>query len=147
MTEAANDETAGLVVDLRVAVGKLARRMREQTPGNDLTHSQSAVIALLDSNGPSTSTELARARGITPQSMGTIVNALLEDGYIVKTPDPRDGRKTLLSLSESTVQQVATGRLAKEDFLSNLIDTNFDDADRKQLREAITLLRRIADLP
>jgi DNA-binding MarR family transcriptional regulator len=139
------DETNQLVVDLRVAIAKLSRRLRAQTPGNDLTRSQSTVISLLDADGPATGTELARAQGITPQSMGTIVAALLDSGYITKSPDPRDGRKTVLSLSESTIDQLATGRLAKEDFLVGLIDNSFDSADRRRLADAIALLQRLAD--
>lgn len=139
------DETAALVADLRVAIAKLSRRMRAQTAGYDLTRSQTAVLSLLDSDGPATSTELARAQGITPQSMGAIVAALLESGYLTKSPDPRDGRKTVLSLSPSTVESLKTGRLAKEDFLVGLVDGNFDDADKLRLADAITVLQRLAD--
>ncbi|BDZ52177.1 hypothetical protein GCM10025867_44180 [Frondihabitans sucicola] len=143
----AHDDTAQLATDLRVAVGKVTRRLREQTPGSDLTHSQLAVVSLLESGGPATSTELAKARGMTPQSMGTIVAVLLDSGYVEKSSDPRDGRKSVLSLSDEARRQIASGRLAKEDFLAHLIETTFDAGDRRRLADAIALLRRVAEAP
>ena len=52
---------AGLAGELRISVGKLMRRMREQTHPNDLTSSQKSVLLRLDRDGPATVSALARA--------------------------------------------------------------------------------------
>ena len=139
----AQDDTSRLVVDLRVAIGKLSRRMRAQTAGYDLTRSQTAVLSLLDSDGPATSTELARAQGIRPQSMGAIVAALEALGLVVGRPDPGDGRKTLLRISDKATEMYTTGRLAKEDWLGQAIARTLTADEIEQLAESLDLLRRI----
>ena len=46
---------AGLAGELRISVGKLMRRMREQVHPNDLTSSQKSVLLRLDRDGLSRS--------------------------------------------------------------------------------------------
>ena len=119
MTEQLSDTEAAaalaLAVDLRVVLGQLVRRLREQTSAGDLTRSQTSVLARLERDGPATSTDLARAEGVRPQSMSTIVAALEDAGLISGADDPNDGRKTVLSLTDAAREQYATGRLAKQD--------------------------------
>ena len=73
------------VSDFGHAVGLLVRRVRAAAASHDLSWSESAVLARLDRDGPATTADLARAEGITPQSMGTIV-ATLEAASVVERP-------------------------------------------------------------
>jgi DNA-binding MarR family transcriptional regulator len=141
------DDPLVVAGDLRVALGRLARRLREQANGGDFTHSQSSVLVRLERDGPATMTALARVEGIRPQSMGTIVSVLEAAGLISGAPDPGDGRKTLLSLTDSAREQFATGRLAKEDWLFQAIRTRLTPAEQAQLATCVTLLQRLADAP
>ena len=88
--------TAALAAELRVLVGQLKRRLREQSSLGDLTESQIAVLRRLDSEGPATVTTLARAEGMRPQSMGANIAALEAAGLVSGAPDPNDGRQTML---------------------------------------------------
>jgi DNA-binding MarR family transcriptional regulator len=130
--------------ELRLVLATLLRRLREQTAGSDLTKSQSAVLGRLERHGPSTATALARAEGIRPQSMGAIVAALDAAGLIAGSPDPKDGRKTILALTERAREEFRTGRLAKEDWLTQSIGRTLDAAEVERLAETVELLRRIA---
>ncbi|OXH84700.1 MarR family transcriptional regulator, partial [Burkholderia multivorans] len=69
-------DPAALAGELRISVGKLMRRMREQTHANDLTSSQKSVLLRLDRDGPATVSALARAESVRPQSMRVTVAAL-----------------------------------------------------------------------
>jgi len=137
-------ETAAVAGELRLVLATLLRRLREQTAGSDLTKSQSAVLGRLERHGPSTATALARAEGIRPQSMGAIVAALDAAGLIVGSPDPKDGRKTILALTDQAREEFRTGRLAKEDWLTQSIGSTLDAAEVERLAETVELLRRIA---
>jgi DNA-binding MarR family transcriptional regulator len=130
--------------ELRVVLGQLVRRLREQADGSDLTRSQASVLGRLDRDGPATATVLARAEGLRPQSMGTIVAALAAAGLVAGSPDPKDGRKTILSLTQTAREQFRTGRLAREDWLIQAMSAALTPSELDQLSSSIDLLRRIA---
>lgn len=134
---------AAVASDLRVAVSRLLRQLRAQAEGSDLTKSQSSVLIRLEQGGSATATQLARAAGMRPQSMAKIVRALEEAGLIAGTPDPADGRKTVLNLTDAARDEFRTGRRAKEDWLTRVIEAEFTDAEIRQLADAVELLDRI----
>ncbi|MFF0497758.1 MarR family winged helix-turn-helix transcriptional regulator [Nocardia aobensis] len=134
---------AAVASDLRVAVSRLLRQLRAQVEGSDLTKSQSSVLIRLEQGGPATATQLAHAAGMRPQSMAKIVRALEDAGLIAGTPDPADGRKTVLDLTDAARDEFRTGRRAKEDWLTRVIEAEFTDAEIRQLADAIDLLDRI----
>lgn len=136
-----------LVDELRVALGQLGRRLREQAEGNDLTRSQSSVLVRLERDGPATATALARAEGIRPQSMAKIVAALTEAGYIGGSPDPKDGRKTVIDLTDSAREQFRTGRLAKQDWLTRAIGATCTAEEISQLAASTKVFQRLARSP
>jgi len=134
---------AAVASDLRVAVSRLLRQLRAQAEGSDLTKSQSSVLIRLEQGGPATATQLAHAAGMRPQSMAKIVRALEDAGLIAGTPDPADGRKTVLDLTDAARDEFRTGRRAKEDWLTRVIEAEFTAAEIRQLADAIDLLDRI----
>src|ERR1035438_2763939 len=69
----------------------------EQGGRGDLTPSQVSVLLRLEKDGAATVSGLARAEGMRPQSMSSIVASLEDAGLVSGIPDPNDGRKTLMS--------------------------------------------------
>ena len=57
------------------------------------------VFENIDPGGTRLTTLAARA-GMTHQSMGEVVDALRERGYVERRPDPSDGRARLVCLTE-----------------------------------------------
>jgi DNA-binding MarR family transcriptional regulator len=144
MTDQGTTHASVVAGELRVVLGQLVRRLREQADGSDLTRSQASVLGRLDRDGPATATVLARAEGLRPQSMGTIVAALAAAGLVAGSPDPKDGRKTILSLTQTAREQFRTGRLAREDWLIQAMSAALTPSELDQLSSSIGLLRRIA---
>ena len=144
MRDQGTTSASAIAGELRVVLGQLVRRLREQADGSDLTKSQSSVLGRLERDGPATATALARAEGLRPQSMGTIVAALEAAGLVAGSPDPKDGRKTILSLTETAREQFRTGRLAREDWLIQAMSAALTPSELDQLSSGIDLLRRIA---
>ena len=68
-----SDLAAALAGDLRSLVAQLRRRFREQAILCEFTPSQIAVLLRLEREGPATVSALARAEGMRPQSMGTLM--------------------------------------------------------------------------
>jgi DNA-binding MarR family transcriptional regulator len=137
-------ELSVLAGELRVALGQLMRRLREQVEGSDLTRSQTSVLGRLERDGSATATALARAEGIRPQSMAKIIDALVAAGLVSGSPDPTDGRKTMLSLTDAAREEFRTGRRAREDWLTHAIEATLSADEIKQLSSNTELLKRLA---
>lgn len=69
----------------------------------------SAVFAQISPDG-SRLTALAQRANMTPQAMGELVDELVDMGYIVRRPDPEDGRAKLIVLTKRGRDAVAAGR-------------------------------------
>ena len=141
-------EAAGalaLAGELRVLIGKLSRRLREQAHPGDFTWSQVAVLARLEREGPATVTTLARAEGVRPQSMGANVSVLEAAGLVSGAADPTDGRQTILSLTAAAREEIKAGRAAREDWLFRAIRTNLTSTEQEELAIGVELLKRLID--
>jgi DNA-binding MarR family transcriptional regulator len=80
-----------------------------------------------------------------PQSMGPIIAALDSAGVIQGTPDPSDGRQTLLSLTDLYREQLNARREARQDWLEGIIATRLSPEEQQVLAQANALLRRIVE--
>jgi DNA-binding MarR family transcriptional regulator len=134
-----------LATEIHAISGKLKRRLREQASTGDLTQSQLAVLGHLDRNGPTTVTALARLEGVRSQSMGATVAALETAGMVGGSPDPNDGRQTILSLTPACVALIKNGRTARTDWLLKTIETRLSAQEQQQLAAAMKLLARLVN--
>lgn len=134
-----------LASDLRVLIGKLSRRMRDEAHLGDFTWSQLKVLIRLERDGPATVSTLAEAEGMRPQSMGATIAALKAAGFVSGSPDPKDGRQTLLSLTAACRKAIKAGRAKREDWLLRTLQTRFSPAEQKTLAKSLLLLERLTD--
>ncbi len=134
-----------LAKDIRALVGKLKRRLREQAAPGDLTPSQTSVLLRLEREGSATTSSLARLEGMRPQSMGAVIAPLETAGLLSGTPDPKDGRQTILSLTDACRKWVEEGRAARQDWLTRTLQAQLSPQEQERLGEAITLLKRLID--
>lgn len=143
--ELGNLRARALASELRAVVGKLRRRLLEQAHIGDLSSSQMSVLSRLERDGPATISELARAEGMRQQSMGAIVATLQGEGYIVGAPDPEDGRRTILSLTDASLARIRASRSIREDWLYRGIQSHLSPEEQDKLAAAIGYLKRLAD--
>ena len=136
-------KTHALATDLRVLIGQLSRRLREQAHAGDFTASQKAVLLRLERDGPATISTLARLEGVRPQSMGATIATLEASGHLQGTPDPADGRQTLLSLTPVCREWIAASRAAREDWIVRSLQARFTPAEQADLVHAVDLLQRL----
>lgn len=136
---------ASLAAELRIVLGALVRRLREQADERDLTSAQKAVLLRLERDGPTTGSALARAEGMRPQSMGAIIAALETAGYVAGAPDPSDGRQTIISLTAHFHDWVGAARAARQDWLLRSLQARLTAQEQHQLSGAVDLLKRLLD--
>ena len=137
--------SATLAGDLRIALGKLKRRLREQAHPNDFTDAQKSILLRLDRDGPATVSALARAESVRPQSMRVTVAALAAMGAVGGKPDPTDGRQTLVDLTPGFQKALNANRAAKDDWLLRAVQTQLSAREQAELASAVKLLQRIAE--
>ncbi|WP_127501646.1 MarR family winged helix-turn-helix transcriptional regulator [Actinoplanes solisilvae] len=131
--------------DVRVVFSRLRRRLREVAEFGDLTPSQTSVLSRLDKVGPATMSDLAAAEQVRPQSMAATLAAIAEHGLITRRPDPADGRRQLIELSEAGRETIAVTRRSREGWLARVLTDDCTEAERRTVIEAMAVLDRLAD--
>ena len=142
---AQSEGASALAEELRIVIGSLKRRLREQPDGGDLTSAQKSVLLRLERSGPATGSALARAEGMRPQSMGAIIAALEAAGYVAGVPDPSDGRQTIISLTDRFRRWVSAARAVRQDWLLRALQARLTAQEQRQLAGAVDLLKRLLD--
>ncbi|MBV9564463.1 MAG: MarR family transcriptional regulator [Bradyrhizobium sp.] len=137
--------TSALAEDLRLLIGTLKRRLREQGQREDLAPSQVAVLLRLEKDGPATVSGLARSEGMRPQSMSAAIAALEAAGLVRGVPDPDDGRQTIMSLTDACRERLRNGRAARQDWLSRTLATKLSPREQQELAAAVRLLKRLVE--
>lgn len=132
---------------LALALKRLKARLREeaQATTSGLSLSQLSILQRLRCKGPTTASELATAEHVSQQAIAQIVAHLKSAGLIDTTPDPTDGRKTLISITDTARQLHASMVASRNAWLVRAIDVTLDYDERAALETAIDLLERLAD--
>jgi DNA-binding MarR family transcriptional regulator len=141
MTRKSIDSAAS---DFIQAIGLLVRRVRAAAAAssNELSMTESLVLGRLEKEGPATTAELARAESMRPQSMGTVVAALEEQGLIERSPHPSDGRQMILSITGKGAAVRASVRSAKLSWAMQAV-AELSKEDQETLFAAGEILRRM----
>jgi DNA-binding MarR family transcriptional regulator len=144
-TSASIVRASTLAAGIRTTYRALKIRLREQGGRMDLAPSRMAVVIRLDRDGPATVSGLARAERMRPQSMRAVVAPLQEAGLVRGAPDPSDRRQTLMFLTPKCVRWLASGRSARQDWLTTTILQKLSASEQGKLAHALELLRRLGE--
>ena len=139
------DSAAVAARDLRVVVSRLRRQLRCLAVDLDLTPSQTAVLTRLWKEGASSASALAGAERVRPQSMATIVAALEQHGLVARAPDPEDGRRQVVSLTDEGRRRAESDRQVREEWLARAIHERYSESERRTILDALSLLERLTD--
>jgi DNA-binding MarR family transcriptional regulator len=136
---------ADLAAQIRIILSKLKRRLREHGGRDDLTPSQISVLLRLEKDGAATVSGLARAEGMRPQSMSSIITSLQDAGLVVSSSDPNDGRQTLMALSNKCIKLLRETRAARQDWLTAAILQKLSVQEQQKLLASLELLGRLTE--
>lgn len=132
-----------LAAELRLAVMRLARRLRQQAPA-DVTPSMLSALTVVERLGPITLGDLAGSERVRPPTMTRIVSRLEEDGLVRKEPDESDRRVTHLSLTDAGRKFITKNRTRKDAYLADRL-RQLSSRERSQLQAGIEVIQRLLD--
>lgn len=126
-----------------MGVMRLARRLRNERSGTDLTLTQLSALGALNRLGALTIGELASADNVKPPSTTRTVNCLEELGLVSREAHETDGRQVVVELTSRGRAVLAADRERRDAWLRLHLD-ELSDAERRLLRKAGPLLDRMS---
>ena len=130
--------------DLRLAIQRLARRIRSMQADDDVTEGQRAVLFALAKNGTQTLGALSEHERVRPPSMNRTINALVELDLVTRKSAPDDARKVSLNLSPAGEAFISETRRRRDAWFTTRLDA-LPHEQRRMLREVAPILRDLAD--
>jgi DNA-binding MarR family transcriptional regulator len=131
--------------ELRVVFSRLRRRLQVLATADDLTPSQTAVLIRLVKDGPASTSQLAGAERVRPQSMASTLSGLDRHGLITRKPDPEDGRRQLITLTPRGHAHAESDRRVRDEWLVQAMQDRYTERERQIINEALSLLQRLTD--
>jgi DNA-binding MarR family transcriptional regulator len=141
---AAASSTPHLDDELRIGVMRLARRMRLERGGSDVTDGQLSALFVLAKYGAQSLGSLSDFERVTPPSMSRTVGALEGDGLVTRTASADDRRKVLIEITPAGLAIVQETKRRRAAWFSTVLAA-LSDEQRDALDAAAPILRELAD--
>ncbi len=136
-------DIAPLASELRLAVHRLTRRLRQQTPSGGLTLTQLSALTVIWREGPLTAGDLATKEQVRPPSITRVLTGLEALDLVERLENPRDGRQVLVQVTPLGSQRMSEFVRARERWLEQELAA-LPDEDLDLLSKATVLLDRLA---
>ncbi len=107
----------------------------------ELSDTKRSVLMSLHRLGPQTVPQIARSRQVSRQNIQTIVNLLLDDGYVELIDNPAHKRSSMVSLTLSGESFVEEMNLLETEILSRL-DFNIENREILKAAEVLKSLKK-----
>jgi DNA-binding MarR family transcriptional regulator len=130
--------------ELRMALQRIARRIRNNRGDDSIGDSQMGVLFRLDRIGDTSPGVLAEHEHVTPPSINRTLNGLEERGLVRRSPSPDDARKVSVSLTDAGRALLAETRRLRTAWFSRRI-ADLDPDDRALLAAAMPVLQKLSD--
>jgi DNA-binding MarR family transcriptional regulator len=138
---APSSEITAAAGELRIVLGALVRRLRTEYA---FPIAQASVLSRLDREGAQTTSALAAAERVRPQSMAQTIVELAGAGLVARRPDPTDGRRILIELTERGRETLSGDRSRRDGWLARAMAAELTPEEQETLIRAVPLLRRLS---
>ncbi|HEX5018700.1 MAG TPA: MarR family transcriptional regulator [Actinomycetes bacterium] len=129
------------LLDLVEALRGVMMAGRRKAAGSEHDKSVFALLSQLMTAGSLRASELAERACLDLSTVSRHISALESNGYVSRTPDPDDGRATLLAVTKAGQKLVRETREQRLTMVASALK-DWSDADRADL---IRLTRRLAE--
>jgi DNA-binding MarR family transcriptional regulator len=131
---------------LRMAIVRTARALRQEAAAETggLSPTATAALASIERHGPLTPSELAEIERVKRPTVTRTLACLEREGLVERTPDPADGRSSLVSANGAGRERLRRLRGRKNAYLARRM-RGLPAADVETLERAAEILDRIRD--
>lgn len=129
---------------LRLAVMRLARRMRLERGINDLRDHQLSVLFTLLREGAMSVGKLGEVERISAPSITRTVNVMVKSGYLKRSGDKDDGRVVVVEMTEAGRAAALEARRRRAMWFSEAL-RGLTEVERRSLHSASEILQRLAN--
>ena len=133
--------------DLRVAIGRVARRLRQLYA----TERESAasfielgILVHLEREGPTSPGTLAAGEGVTSQAVAGVVRELERKALVERTGGQSDRRRVAVAITDAGRELLMSREHVVVDAIVTALADEYTPAERRQLESAVPLLNRLA---
>jgi DNA-binding MarR family transcriptional regulator len=148
-SDAGSGELTESAARLRMAIVRTARRLRQEAAGaggGELTPTAAAALATVERHGPLTPSDLAEIERVKRPTATRTLRVLGEAGLVERTPDPADGRSSLVSVTAAGRERLRRLRGRKNAYLARRM-RDLPDAEVEALTHAAAILERMLEQP
>ena len=129
---------------LRLAVARMARRMRPTGAAGPLTTTEVDILGVAERQGPARMSDLASFCGLNPTMLSRLVPRLEEAGFLRRQADPTDGRVWRVQATKKARALLERVRSERNDALSKLLG-ELDGPEREAIAAATPVLEKLAE--
>jgi len=134
-----------LAAQLRFAVMRLGRRLRQHAP-EDITPSQLSALSVIVRERRLTLSQLAAAERVQPPTITRVVDLLESKGLARRVASETDRRVAFVEATRAGTELVEAIRRRRDAYLAQRLRT-FTADERDVLRRAAPLLERLIEDP
>jgi DNA-binding MarR family transcriptional regulator len=142
--------TAALDLDtaarLRIAIGRLSRRLRTTAAGSaaGLTPTRISVLLTVVREGPVRLSALAAAESLNPTMLSRVIADLVDAGLLERTSDDGDRRAAWVQVTDTGRELAQQMRRERTDAVNAALE-QLSVSDRRQLEKALPALEMLAE--
>ena len=144
MTAAARATTnAELASQLRPALLRLTRLVRNQRVDMSVTLTQLSAMATLSKRGAMSAGELATCERVQPPSMTKVLANLEEKGLVRRDAHPTDRRQAIIAITDAGLELLESERRSRDAWLSRQLGV-LSAEERALLQQVVPVLDKLA---
>lgn len=137
-------DVTGLASRMRLVVMRLARQVRQETLGGDVTQSMLSALASIDRRGPITLGDLAAVERVRPPSMTKVVARLEDAGFVAREVDAFDRRVVRVQVTAAGHRFAEEARRRGSEYLAARLKT-LGPEERAVVEAALPVLERLLE--
>jgi DNA-binding MarR family transcriptional regulator len=103
------------------------------------------VLSRLYRAGTQTPKAVAEGEKIQPQSLTRVLATLERDGLVARRPDPADGRRSLLNITDRGLDTLRAYSEQRERWLAGAMAETLNETEQEVLRLAAQVMARLAE--
>ena len=123
-------------------IGQLTRRLRSARGG--LSHSLLSTLVSVAKHGPLRLADLAQAELVSAPSITRLIAELEGKLLVSRTPDPADGRASLIQVTDAGLEAVQVARRVRQRMVAELLEPLSAD-EVASIEAALPALERLIE--